>query len=135
MSVDARLEVVATLHRGDATRIAREREHDADALYVLSGDGTYNEVVNGVTSDVPLGFLPGGGTSVLPRALGLGRDPVAAARIAAAGECRPIGLGRVNGRRFTFNAGIGFGLTPSTDRLIVKMILGYRFNWAGGERK
>ncbi len=103
-----RLEVVATLHRGDATRIARDREHDADDLYVLSGDGTYNEVVNGVTSDVPLGFLPGGGTSVLPRALGLGRDPVAAARIVAAGRRRPLGLGRVNGRRFTFNAGIGF---------------------------
>ena len=102
------LDVVTTLRRGDATRIAREREHGADALYVLSGDGTYNEVVNGVTSDVPLGFLPGGGTSVLPRALGLGRDPVAAARIVAAGRRRPLGLGRVNGRRFTFNAGIGF---------------------------
>jgi hypothetical protein len=36
------------------------------------------------------------------------------------------------GPRWEFNAGIGFGLTPSTDRLIVKMILGYRFNWAGG---
>jgi diacylglycerol kinase family enzyme len=56
---------------------------------------------------VPLGFLPGGGTSVLPRALGLGRDPVAAARLAAGGVERPIALGRVNGRRFSFNAGVG----------------------------
>ncbi len=39
------------------------------------------------------------------------------------------------GPRWEFNAGIGFGLTPSTDRLIVKMILGYRFNWLGGEHK
>jgi hypothetical protein len=39
------------------------------------------------------------------------------------------------GPRWEFNAGVGFGLTPSTDRLIIKMILGYRFDWAGGGRK
>ena len=93
---------------GEATAIAREHEASADAMYVLGGDGTYNEVLNGVRGSVPLGFLPGGGTSVLPRALGLGRDPVAAARSAAGGVARPIGLGTVDGRRFSFNAGIGF---------------------------
>jgi len=100
--------VVRTGAPGEATAIAREHEASADALYVLGGDGTYNEVLNGVSGSVPLGFLPGGGTSVLPRALGLGRDPVAAARAAAGGVARPIGLGRVDGRRFSFNAGIGF---------------------------
>jgi diacylglycerol kinase family enzyme len=95
-----------TTASGEATAIAREAE-DADAIYVLGGDGTYNEVLNGVRVDVPLGFLPGGGTSVLPRALGLPRDAVKAARRVAAGRTRRIGLGRVNGRRFGFNAGIG----------------------------
>jgi hypothetical protein len=38
------------------------------------------------------------------------------------------------GPRWEFNAGIGFGLTPSTDRLIIKMILGYRFDWGGGHK-
>ncbi len=102
------LEVVRTGGPGEATTIAREREPSVEAIYVLSGDGTYNEVLNGVAGTVPLGFLPGGGTSVLPRALGLGRDPVVAARMAARGATRRIGLGRVNGRRFSFNAGIGF---------------------------
>ncbi len=100
-------EVVETAGRGDATALARRYAAAADAIYVLSGDGTYNEVVNGITGEVPLGFLPGGGTSVLPRALGLGRDPVVAARLAAGGVTRTLGLGRVNGRRFTFNAGVG----------------------------
>ena len=104
----AELEVVRTGGPGQATEIAGEHEHAVEAIYVLSGDGTYNEVLNGVTGDVPLGFLPGGGTSVLPRALGLGRDPVAAARRLMHGGRRPIGLGRVNGRRFSFNAGVGF---------------------------
>ncbi len=100
--------VFRTDEPGEATTLAREHEAAADALYVLGGDGTYNEVLNGVTGSVPLGFLPGGGTSVLPRALGLGRDPVAAARLAGSGVERPIGLGRANGRRFSFNAGVGF---------------------------
>jgi diacylglycerol kinase family enzyme len=107
-ALPAGVEVVPTSSAGEATALAREREASADAIYVLGGDGTYNEVLNGVTTDVPLGFLPGGGTSVLPRALGLGREPVAAARLTTGGGQRAIGLGRVNGRRFSFNAGIGF---------------------------
>lgn len=99
--------IVRTSRPGEATRLAREHESSVDAIYVLSGDGTCNEVLNGVTGHVPIGFLPAGGTSVLPRALGLGRDPVVAARLVARGVRRPIGLGRVNGRRFGFNAGVG----------------------------
>jgi diacylglycerol kinase family enzyme len=106
-ALPANVEVLETEGPGDASAMAQQRESTADAIYVLSGDGTYNEVVNGITGQVPLGFLPGGGTSVLPRALGLGRDPVAAARRAASGTEKQIGLGRVNGRRFTFNAGVG----------------------------
>jgi diacylglycerol kinase family enzyme len=101
------LEVVRTERGGQAGEIAQAYEREVDAIYVFSGDGTYNEVLNGISADVPLGFLPGGGTSVLPRALGGPRDPVGAARLLAAGRTRRIGLGRVNGRRFAFNAGIG----------------------------
>lgn len=82
-----------------------------DALVVFSGDGGFNEVLNGVQDGLPLGFLPGGGTNVLPRALGLPREPVAAARRVAEalehGRQRRISLGRVNGRRFGFSSGIG----------------------------
>src|ERR671937_2462487 len=60
---------------------------DADAIVVFSGDGGFNEALNGLGADVPIGFLPGGGTSVLSRALGLPAEPVAAAeRIAEAIE-------------------------------------------------
>jgi diacylglycerol kinase family enzyme len=94
-----------------AVELAREAS-DADALIVFSGDGGFNEVLNGVErNDLPVGFVPGGGTSVLPRALGLPRDPVAAAEQLAealAGDrIRHISTARVNGRRFAFNAGIG----------------------------
>ena len=96
---------------GHASELAGVLRGDLDAVVVFSGDGGFNEVVNGLRDPVPLGFVPGGATSVLPRALGLPRDPAEAARVVAGaiarGTARRISLGRVNGRRFTFSAGIG----------------------------
>ncbi len=101
-------ETILTQSRGEATDLAAEWSRRAEAIYVFSGDGTYNEVINGLRADIPIGFVPGGGTSVLPRALGLPRDPVRAAERIACGKPRRISLGRLNGRRFAFNAGVGF---------------------------
>jgi diacylglycerol kinase family enzyme len=107
----AYLRTVRTERPGHAVALARDAG-EADVLFVFSGDGGFNETLNGVDrGDLPLGFIPGGGTSVLPRALGLPRDAVEAAeRLADALEqdrTRRISTGRVNGRRFAFNAGIG----------------------------
>jgi diacylglycerol kinase family enzyme len=99
------VQTVFTKRAGHATELARHA--DADAVVVFSGDGGFNEVLNGARPETLLGFVPGGGTSVLPRALGLPRDPVAAARQLAAGRTRRIGLGRANGRRFGFAGGVG----------------------------
>ena len=137
---------------GHATELAAACAPDADAILVFSGDGTYNEALNGADGAVPFGFLPGGGTSVLPRALGLPRDAVAAARAVAAAlaedRLRRISLGAVNGRRFCFSAGIGFdgeavrrldglgrdpaGARPgdlSFLRMLTKMVLERRGRW------
>jgi diacylglycerol kinase family enzyme len=94
-----------------AVELAREAT-EADAVVVFSGDGGFNEVLNGVDrDDLPLGFVPGGGTSVLPRALGIPRDPLEAAEqladALAYDRTRTISTGRVNGRRFAFSAGVG----------------------------
>ena len=80
-------ETVFTERAGHATELAREA--DAEAVVVFSGDGGFNEALNGARPETVLGFVPGGGTSVLPRALGLPRDPVAAARRIATGQNAP----------------------------------------------
>ena len=108
----ADLDVVLTEHPGHATELVIEAcRRGAEAVVVFSGDGGFNEALNGLEEGARIGFLPGGGTSVLPRALGLPRDPVAAARQVAdalsTGRTRRISLGRANGRRFAFAAGIG----------------------------
>jgi diacylglycerol kinase family enzyme len=113
---------VLTERPGHATELAADIG-GAEAIVVYGGDGSANEVLNGLHEDIPVGFLPGGGTSVLARVLGLPRDPVAAAvQLRAAVEherTRRISLGRVGGRRFAFSAGLGFAadLVRSVDGL------------------
>ena len=97
--VDLRTEF--TRGPGHATELAASAAGDSDAIVVFSGDGTYNEALNGADGSVPFGFLPGGGTSVLPRALGLSRDPMGAARevagALATGRCRSRPTARTSG--------------------------------------
>jgi diacylglycerol kinase family enzyme len=119
----SRVEVVAmhTRGAGDAERLGGLAvEQGFDAVFVFGGDGTANEVINGVGDRLPIGVLPAGGTSVLPRVLGLPNDlEEALGRLCDALEkdsVRSIGLGTVNGRRFSFAAGIGI------DAEIVKRI-------------
>lgn len=103
-------DMVDTEHAGHATELANQS--DAEAIVVFGGDGVFNEVINGLKPGVSLGVIPGGGSSVLPRALGLSRRPdEAAGQIVDAlrtGRTRRISIGRVNGRRFAFASAVGF---------------------------
>ena len=116
---ELKLDIVETTHRSHATELGRQARLDgAELVIALGGDGTVNEVVNGLLDggprdDVPdLAVVPGGGANVFARALGIPRDPVEAtgALLAALRERRrrSIGLGQVDQRWFTFNAGLGW---------------------------
>jgi len=108
------LEVQRTRGRGHATELAADAvARDLDAVVVLGGDGTANEVLQALAhTTVALGLVPGGGANVLARALGLPADPVGATlrvlRALRTGRRRRIGLGSADDRLFAFNAGIGF---------------------------
>jgi len=99
-----------TLSRGDAEAFARGADAgEFDAVVAAGGDGTINEVVNGLAdSALPLAIMPLGTANVLANEIGLPRDPERIAEIAVAGAARPIRLGAVAGRRFVMMAGIGF---------------------------
>ena len=103
-----------TNRRGHATRFAQDAANRGlDAVIALGGDGTVNEVANGLAgSQTALTVLPGGSTNVFARTIGLDNDPVSAAKVmAAAMRDRtpvPTGLGRVNGRYFCFHTGVGY---------------------------
>jgi diacylglycerol kinase family enzyme len=130
------LDTSQTRYRGHARELAATAG-DYGLVVTLGGDGTVNEVVNGLmegaqdagagpsvapwASGAPgpsgpaLAPVPGGGANVFARTLGLPNDPVLAARqIAAAvraGASRTIGLGLATSatvdRYFMFSAGLG----------------------------
>jgi diacylglycerol kinase family enzyme len=92
-------ETLLTERRGHAVELTAEAA--GDVVFAFGGDGLINEVLNGLPAGKPLGIVRGGHTNVLARALRVPADP------AAATSERRISLGRVNGRRFGFAAGIG----------------------------
>ena len=114
LSSELDLEVHPTKQRGHATHIAAGAVHaGVDAVFALGGDGTANEALQALAgTGVALGVIPGGGTNVLARALGLPNDPVAATsrllHCVREGRSRRISLGQAGGRYFSFNAGFGF---------------------------
>jgi diacylglycerol kinase family enzyme len=81
-----KLTVTHTDHRGHAIEIARDAVRDGvDVLIVHGGDGTVNEVVNGIlgaagpSAPAPaVGMVPGGSANVFARALGISSDPIEA---------------------------------------------------------
>ena len=87
LAVAGPVEKLETRARGHAAELAAEACDRYDEIFVFGGDGVFNEAVNGMLPTVPIGFIPGGATSVLPRALGLPRNPIACAkRLAGHGQ-------------------------------------------------
>lgn len=99
-----------TLGPGCAERIAAGADPAAvDAVVAAGGDGTVNEVINGLAeSGLPLGIIPLGTANVLAAEIGLGRTPASIAATLAHGPVRPVHVGRANGRRFAMMTGVGF---------------------------
>lgn len=132
LASEMKLEAVTTEYRGHARDLGRRAadSDDIDLVVALGGDGTVNEVVNGLLHKGPdvdslpsLAVVPGGSTNVFARALGIPNDAVEATgaildALADRSE-RTVGLGLAAGtpgtadeavpeRWFTFCAGLGF---------------------------
>lgn len=109
--VDAR----DTEAQNHATELCREAAASGnyDAVVAFGGDGTVNEVANGLANtDLPMACLPGGATNVLCRLIHVPNDIVTASeQLLSLSENwvpRKIDLGKVHDRYFTFSSGVGF---------------------------
>jgi diacylglycerol kinase family enzyme len=120
---DAELELAETANRGHAAALAcRAMRNGTDVVVAFGGDGTVNEVVNGLLTDgvhdhVPaLGVVPAGSTNVFARALNLPQTPIDATAVileaVRTGNHRNVSMGCVTlgaeQRWFIFAAGMGF---------------------------
>lgn len=116
------VEAVTTEAQDHATEIGREAVAGGyDVVVAFGGDGTINEVANGLAgTGVPVSVLPGGATNVFCRTLGIPSDVVDATEhllgLADNFAPRKVDLGIANGRRFVFACGAGL------DAMVVKRV-------------
>ena len=114
-ALQGRYQVTAidTQRKGHAIDLCREAaEEGFDVVVAFGGDGTVNEAANGLAGlSTPLTCLPGGSNNVFCKMLGIPHDVVDATehllRMPDRWEPRAVDLGQVNGRWFTFAAGVG----------------------------
>jgi diacylglycerol kinase (ATP) len=122
-----RVTVHQTTCAGDAQAVASRTTRDQyDRIVVAGGDGTVNEVLNGLTPDTPpVALIPLGTANVLAAEIGLGSQPDEIARTIVLGEARPVSLGDVNGRKFVLMTGVGFdAIVVATVSSRLKRVLG-----------
>jgi diacylglycerol kinase family enzyme len=107
------VEAIETQSRGHATEICRQAARDGYGVVIaFGGDGTVNEAANGLAScGTPLTCLPGGSANVFCKLLGIPGEIVDATehllRMADRFAPRQVDLGLVEGRHYTFSAGVG----------------------------
>ena len=97
---------------GDATAYVRALAELPDVIAVAGGDGTVNEVVNGLKAIAndrfALALIPSGTTNVLAMELGIRRDAGKIAAMIEQGKEKAVWPGSINGRRFMLMAGVGY---------------------------
>ncbi|GAB4387853.1 MAG: diacylglycerol kinase family lipid kinase [Thermodesulfovibrionales bacterium] len=108
------VEVLLTSKGGDAEALARGAAARGPAFVMAAGgDGTFNEVANGLAGGgAAMALLPMGTSNVLAKELGVPEDPEGAVRAALSGRPRSVCLGRISmaggDRYFCLMAGVGF---------------------------
>ena len=135
LASEFKVELVRTKRKEHAMHLARGAIHEGfDVVASFGGDGTVNEVANGLAgSNVPMAIIPGGGTNVLARSLGIPRDPVEATWYLITNrhnQPKRVSLGRTEGRHFTFGCGVGLDGAIVRDverRQVLKKGLGHPY--------
>ena len=123
----AEVDLCLTTARGDARLAAsRAASEGFDRVVAAGGDGTLNEVVNGIASaDLPVAFLPLGTVNVFALEAGIPLQIDKACAVAMQGIPRAITLGRINGELFLLMASAGWDAAAVANvRPTLKRLLG-----------
>ncbi len=122
------LDIAETKKPGDGIRIAKKAAGKYKAVIAAGGDGTINEVVNGLAgTNTPIGIIPAGTENVLATELKIPKDHKKAGKKILTGKTKTFDLGKAGKRYFTLMAGIGLDAIASHNvefRPTLKKMLG-----------
>ncbi len=111
-ALGAQVELYLTQAANDATAYLRAYQGELDVVAAAGGDGTLNEVINGLSErdngSYRLALIPTGTTNVLAGELKIKRHARTLAQLMVAGKEKPIYAGRINERRFMLMVGVGY---------------------------
>ncbi len=102
--------VYPTQYEGDAVNVVRDKKKSYDLLVCSGGDGTLDEVVNGMiksSKQIPIGYIPAGSTNDFAGSLGISKDMCKAARCIADGRDYACDIGTFNEECFVYIAAFG----------------------------
>lgn len=103
-------QVLMTTGRGDARDFACEYGGESDVVVVSGGDGTFNEVIDGLISgghDTDLGYIPSGSTNDFANSVGLPKNIFECVDAIIKGTPHNVDIGSFNGRYFSYVASFG----------------------------
>ena len=132
-------QVLMTTGHGDARDFAEEYGGEVDRVVVSGGDGTLNEVIDGLLSGghtTPIGYIPAGSTNDFAHSVGLPKNILDCADTAVKGTAAPVDIGSFNGRYFSYVA--SFGAFTSTTYSVpqnLKNIFGHAAYVMGGVKE
>jgi len=103
-----RLRTMFTQYPGQATELASRFGSHYDVVIGAGGDGTINEVINGIVgTGAKLGIMPWGTGNVFAKEMGIYAHPILSSRVIRQNNSISLDLGRMNGRYFLMMAGAG----------------------------
>lgn len=103
-------QVLMTTAKGDARDFAHDYGGEADIVAVSGGDGTLNEVIDGLLSgghDTPIGYIPSGSTNDFANSIGLPKSIFECVDGIIYGKPHHVDIGSFNGRYFSYVASFG----------------------------
>lgn len=117
-----------TTAAGDATNIARTESAHFDIVAAAGGDGTINEVVNGIDPNTPLAIIPMGTANIVAIEAGISNNTKAICAAINQGKTKKAYVSTINNKKFILMAGIGYdakvvnNINPKLKKVFGKLI-------------
>jgi YegS/Rv2252/BmrU family lipid kinase len=124
---DSHVETFATERIGHATLLCRVYIKKFDIIVAAGGDGTINEIINGMDDKTSLGIIPLGTANIGAYEANINKNPSKVAEIILSGKIKKIHIQEANNRKFFLMTGVGYDASvveTVQSNLYLKKILG-----------
>jgi YegS/Rv2252/BmrU family lipid kinase len=121
------VETFATERVGHATLLCKVHIKKFDIIVAAGGDGTINEVINGMNDKTSLGIIPLGTANIGAYEANISKNPSKAAQIILSGKIKKIHIQEANNRKFFLMTGVGYDASiveTVQSNLLLKKIFG-----------